>query len=118
MSIFNNWDEDKIIKKDQIKEFEFLKDNSYINEIEDDYYYLSANINDVERAFYEIENKKIANELDLKDVQKEITSFIKKLNNYNKAKDVAENLMGKIAELRGVTIKSVHEDLDMIFEDD
>lgn len=118
MPFFNNWDEERIIRKDKIKEFEFLDDNDFIKEIEDEYYFLTTSLIEVERKFYEETNAAIANELDLKDVQKEIESFIKKLNKYNQAKDIAQSLMGKIAELKGVTIKDVHAEMEMPLNDE
>ncbi|ELA42421.1 uncharacterized protein VICG_00520 [Vittaforma corneae ATCC 50505] len=118
MSFFNNWDEEKIIRMDKIKKFEFLDENNFIKEIENKYYYLTTSIADVERKFYEEENAAIANELDLQDVQKEMVSFIKKLNKYNQAKDIAQSLMGKIAELRGVTIKAIHDEMEISLNDE
>lgn len=118
MTQFNNWEDTKIIRKDKILEFDFLDENSFITEIEAGYYYLSANMPDVEKKFYEEKNAQLADELDLKDTQKEITGFIKRLNMYNAAKDVAQTLMGKIADLRGVTVKDIHEEMGIPLNED
>jgi len=115
---FNNWEECKIIRKDQIMEFDFLEEKSYIQEIEDGYFYLTASMADVERRFYTEKNEEIASELNLVNVQKEISSFIKKLNRYNRAKDISQALMGKIAELKGITIRDIHEQMGIPVNDD
>lgn len=106
--LLNNWEEDKICLKDKILEFEFLTENDYITEIEDGYFYLNTSFPIVEQKFYDEKNKQLADELNLKDVNKEIDNFIKKLNKYNEAKDIADSLMGKIADFKGCSIKDIH----------
>lgn len=113
MSYLNKWEETKIFRKDKILEFDFLNDNNLIIEIEDEYYCLSQPFNTVEKKYYDHLNEKLANELNLTNVNKEIENFIKKLNRYNEAKDVAESLMGKIADFRNCTIKEVHIDFGL-----
>ncbi|KAM0679727.1 hypothetical protein GINT2_002137 [Glugoides intestinalis] len=111
MSFLNNWDELKIIHKCNILHFDFLYEHDYIKEITEDYYFLVGSLSDVEKAFYDNLNAALANELDLQDPQKEINEFIKKLNRYNNAKDAAQSLIGKIAELKSTTIKEINEEL-------
>lgn len=113
MKILNDWEEEKIIKKDNIVEFDFLYENRLIKEIEDGYYHLNDTLYNVEKKFYDEANRMIADKLGLQDIQKEIDRFIKKLNKYNEAKDIAQSLMGKIAEMRGVTIKDIHSEMGM-----
>lgn len=118
MSCFNDWEAHKIIHKSEIMEFEFLNDNSYIEEIDSGYYYLAVDIGTVEKKFYTKKNEEIADELNLGDVQKEIATFVKKLNRYNYAKDIAQTLMGRMAELKGTTIKNIHEDMGVPLNED
>lgn len=116
MEALNNWKLHKIINKKDIKEFEFLAENGFVQEIQDEYYYLSAPLHEVERKLYEQKNEKLLDELCVKDVKKEIKDYIKKLNSYNEAKDVAECLMGKIADLKGTAIKEIHEEMEINFD--
>ncbi len=111
MSFLNNWDELKIIHKTDIRHFDFLHEHDYIKEIKADYYFLVGSISDIEKALYDSLNAVLANELDLLDPQKEINKFIKKFNRYNNAKDAAQSLIGKIAELKSTTIKEISEEL-------
>lgn len=111
MSFLNNWDEVKIIHKTDILHFDFLYEHDYIKEIKEDYYFLVGSFPDVEKALYDNLNAALANELDLADPQKEINGFIKKLNRYNNAKDTAQSLIGKIAELKNTTIKEINEEV-------
>lgn len=110
-SLLNDWEAQKVIEKRKILELEFLIDNKLITEVEDGYFYLNAPLYDVEKKLYDEKNRKLADELNLTDAQKEIKKFIQKINRYNEAKDVAESLMGKIADLKGVPIREIHEDL-------
>ena len=50
-------------------------------------------------------------------VGQEVKALIKKFNNYNEIKDIAQALVGKIADLRGVSIKTVHEELGILFDE-
>lgn len=118
MAFLNRWDQDRIYKKDQILEFEFLIDNDFITEIEDEYFYLNQPFATVEKVYYDQINEKLANELSLKNVNKEIESFIKKFNKYNEAKDIAESLMGKIADLKNCTIKEIHNEFGLQASED
>lgn len=113
MKTLNNWEDEKVIKKDDIIEFEFLYENGLIKEIEEEYYCLNGTLYNVEKKFYEENNMMMADKLGLRDVQKEIDCFIKKLNKYNEVKDIAQSLMGKIAEIKGVTIKDIHTEMEM-----
>ena len=116
MALLNDWTSQKIIHKDKIIEFEFLTDNNFITEIEDGYFYLNAEFHSVERIYIEKLNSKIMNRLNIQDANKEIKTYIKKLNKYNEAKDIAQSLMGKIADLKGVTIKEIHEEMGVDFK--
>lgn len=118
MTFLNKWEQDKIYRKDKILEFEFLSENGFITEIEDDYFYLNQPFPTVEKKFYDQLNEKLANELNLKNVDKEIESFIKKFNKYNEAKDIAECLMGKIADLKNCTIKEIHSEFGLQASED
>lgn len=109
----NNWDAEKVIKKEGILELEFLADNGFVTEIEDGYFYLNTPLYDVEKKLYDDKNRRLEEELNLTDPQQEIKTFIQKMNRYNQAKDIAQSLMGKIAYLRGVPIRQIHEDMDV-----
>lgn len=118
MRHLNKWDVEKIIKKENILEFEFLENNKYLTEIETDYFYLNKDFYTVEKNFYETINKELMKDLNINNLDLEIKNFIKKLNKYNEAKDIAQSLMGKIADLRDTTIKEVHKDLEVDFDND
>lgn len=118
MKIFNDWELRKILPRTSIKNFEYLKDNELIEEIEDGYYYLKSSIYDIEKKYYDEANNKLLDELNLTDTKKELKEIIKKLHKYNESKDIAESLMGKIADLRGVAIKEIHQDMGVYSEDD
>lgn len=112
-SLLNNWEAEKVVRKDRILEFEFLIDGGFITEIEDDYFYLNTPLHEVEKKLYDERNRKLADELNLTNVQQEIKWFIQKINRYNEAKDIAQSLMGKIADLKEVPIREIHEDMGM-----
>lgn len=113
MAFLNDWEEDKIYKKVNILEFDFLEENGFVTEIEDEFFYLNQPFSVVEKKFYDFINGKLANELNLTDANKEIDNFIKKLNKYNEAKDIAESLMGKIADLKSCSIKDIHSEFGL-----
>ncbi|KAM0675167.1 swi5-like zinc finger protein [Gurleya vavrai] len=111
---FNDWKLQEIIHKDKILNYNFLKENALIELIEDDYYYLKSNQKSLEDLYYEIKTYELAQKLKITDVDVEIKDFIKKLNLYNEIKDIADAMMGKIAELRGTTIQELHDEFDII----
>lgn len=113
MGQMDDWEKTEIIHKNKIKNFDFLKKNDFITEIEDGYYYISEDIEVVETAFCKKINEELANELNIEDIEEELKLFIKKLNTYNELKDIGQDLIGKIATFRGTTNKSIHEELDM-----
>ena len=49
--------------------------------------------------------------------EEDVQSYIDALHKYNEVKDAAQILMGKLAELQGVTVKKVHEDFGLTPED-
>ncbi|EPR79235.1 Swi5 family protein, partial [Spraguea lophii 42_110] len=96
--------------------FEFLKENDFIEEIEQNHYVLKVSFGEIEDKFYEEENEKLKSKLGIKDIKKEISDIIKQMNVYNEIKDIAQSLMGRIAEIRGVTNKEIHEEMDVLEE--
>lgn len=112
-TLLNNWKEEEIIKKENIINFDFLMKRSYIKEIEGGYYYLDVDIDTVELELWKFKNEELANILNITDINKEIKQHIKNLNRYNELKDIAQALIGRIAELRQTTVKQVHEELDL-----
>lgn len=106
VSDLNNWEKLKIIHKNKIKKFEFLKKHKLIIHIESDYFY---SVDDIENKYYKLKCDEIG--LD-EDVIEKVDEFIKKLNEYNEIKDVAEALIGKIAELKNLTIKEMRKELE------
>ncbi|TBU09544.1 hypothetical protein CWI36_0020p0060 [Hamiltosporidium magnivora] len=82
----NNWEKEKIIHKNKILNFEFLNKNNFITEIKDSYFYLSVEYEKVEEYFYK-----------------------EKFKSYNELKDIAQAMMGKIADFKGSTLKEMHE---------
>lgn len=107
ISELNNWQKYKIIHKSKITAFDFLLDHGLIKHIDLDYYYA---VPDIENQFYKIKCESI-NTSD--DVETMVKAFIKKLNTYNELKDCCESLVGKIAELKGVRIKDVREEVEI-----
>ncbi|TBU07571.1 hypothetical protein CWI39_0300p0020 [Hamiltosporidium magnivora] len=105
----NNWEKEKIIHKNKILNFEFLNKNNFITEIKDLYFYLSVEYEKVEEYFYKEKCDEIINRLNIKDPNMEIKEFIAKLNLYNELKDIAQAMMGKIADFKGSTLKEMHE---------
>lgn len=113
--ILNNWEDDKIIHKSKILEIDWLMDKGLITEIEDGYFYLNKPFVETERLLYEDRTKVIMDKFGIKDIDLELKSLIKKFNTYNEIKDIAQTLIGKIADLRGQTVKEIHEDLGILF---
>lgn len=117
MRHLNNWDVEKVIKKENILEFDFLNDRNHLSEIMDGYYFLNNNLYDIELSFYEQISKDLSLELNIMDVDAETKTFIRKLNKYNESKDICQSLIGKLAELTNSTIKELHEEMGVDFED-
>lgn len=114
MALLNDWEGEKIVSKDRILEFEFLRRKEYIEEIEDGYFYLTAPFSTVEKEFYDEKNRQLMKELKIENIDLELKALIKKFNDYNEIKDVAEMLCAKIADLRGVSMKDVHAELGIL----
>ncbi|KAF7678791.1 DNA repair protein SWI5 like protein [Astathelohania contejeani] len=114
---FNDWSNCEIIYKDDIINFEFLQENNLIKEIEDGYYYLRDELKNIEKRYYLMKNKELAAQLNIHDIDVEIKKFIRKLNLYNEIKDIGQMLMGKIADLRGVTTRELHEEFGIIYDE-
>ncbi|KAG9016689.1 hypothetical protein FRB90_002481 [Tulasnella sp. 427] len=55
--------------------------------------------------------------LEGEDPKKIVSQHIKLLQDYNEAKDKAQVLIGRIATLKGVSIKQLHEEYDLDVED-
>lgn len=106
----NNWNKTPVIRKKDILNFQFLDSRGYLDEIEQEYYCLNTDFSTVELEFYRAESAALADRLGIEDVSVEIKRFIQKLSLYNELKDIAEALLGRIADLRGVTIKDVHNE--------
>ncbi|RVD90946.1 DNA repair Swi5, partial [Tubulinosema ratisbonensis] len=98
-----------IIHKSKILNYDFLLENECLTLIEDDYYCLSKDLEDIKALFYDQEIKKLTKELEIQDVNLEIKNFISKLNKYNELKDIGQAMIGKIADLKGITIKEANE---------
>lgn len=111
---FNSWDVERVIQKENITEFEFLCSREYITEIEDDYFYLNTPLAVVEKEFYEQGNRALMEALGIKDLEQELKMLIKKFNRYNEIKDIAQELIGKVADMRGVSITEVHRELGVL----
>jgi hypothetical protein len=109
----NDWRKHEIIHRDNIKSYELLLRQGHIREAADGYYYLLEDPEAVETALWKNANERLADELGITSVEKEIKAFIARLNEYNEVKDIAQALMGKIAELRQTTAKVIHEELGM-----
>ncbi|KCZ75565.1 hypothetical protein H311_03457 [Anncaliia algerae PRA109] len=110
---FNDWLNTPIIHKDKIKNFDFLFENNFIELIEEDYYYLTKDFKNIKMEYYTRKVEELINELGITDVTTEIKAFIGKLNKYNELKDIGQALMGKIADLQGITIKDANELFDI-----
>lgn len=112
--IFNDWDKTPIIHKSKIKNFDFLTENNLIKDLTDNYFCLTEPIEIVEDRYYRLENERLIDLLGIENVDDELKLFIENMNVYNEVKDIAQSMMGKIAELRGITNKEVHEEMDVL----
>ncbi|EJW02440.1 hypothetical protein EDEG_03144 [Edhazardia aedis USNM 41457] len=108
---FNDWDKQEIYHKDDIINYQFLLKHAFITEVDTDFYYLTNDMRNIEMVYYKEITKELAEKLNITDVEKEIKKFIAKLNLYNEIKDINDALVGKVAELKGVTIKEFQEEL-------
>jgi hypothetical protein len=78
---------------------------------------------DTEKSIGQLENQlsEIDREINGMEMQgidlNELDNIIDKLHVYNEIKDIAQIVMGKIAELKCITIKKVHQDYDADFTD-
>ncbi|KAI4292248.1 hypothetical protein PAPHI01_1522 [Pancytospora philotis] len=115
-NVFNDWHAEKVIHADRITQWDFLRANECIEEIADGYYFLSKPLETVEAAYYRQENAKLTKMLGIKNVEQELKVLIGKFNTYNAAKDVVEELCGKLASLRGVPIRDIHKELNLTFD--
>ncbi len=117
IKLLNDWENEKVIHKRNILEYDWLIENKFITEIEDEYFYLNKPFTEVEKMLYEEKTNDIMCKYGISDIDSELKSLIKKFNTYNEIKDIAQSLIGKIAELRGQPIKEIHEELDILFEE-
>lgn len=117
MAVLNNWEAEGVVHRDRILELGFLCDGGYITEVADGYFCLNTPFGDVERRFYEERCRALMAELGIKDVELELKALIRKFNRYNEIKEVAEALCSKIADLRGVSIKDIHNELGILFDE-
>lgn len=113
MTLFNNWSSTPIISKPNISNFDFLLTHSLITHIDFNYYYLNNPNTNLELFYYKIKNQELATKLNITNIDNSLKQFINELNLYNEIKDVADALIGKISELRGVSLKSVREEFEM-----
>jgi hypothetical protein len=67
----------------------------------------------VESDIYDRMNAVLMKELNIENVGKELKDLIEKYNSYNEIKDLVDELCGKLADLRGVTIKDIHDELNI-----
>ena len=117
MNQLNDWEREPVVHESKIKNTEFLLQHEYIEEIEGGYFCLTAPFTEVERVFYEEQSSKLAKELGIEDIDKELKQLIHALHEYNEVKDIAQSLMGRIADLRGVSVRAIHEELGVSHED-
>ncbi|KAF9763195.1 DNA repair protein SWI5 like protein [Nosema granulosis] len=115
MKIINDWATNKIIRRDKIQHFELLEERNCIKEVKDNYYCLVEPIEVCESIVLEEINLEIASTLNITDIDLEVKSFIKQLNEYNELKDIGETLVHKIAERKGLTSKQMF--IEMEYED-
>ena len=109
--LLNNWRGEKVLHRDNIIEFDLLLENEFIIEIQDDYYCLNKPADEVELYIYEKKTRELMEKHGIVDLEKELKSLIKKYHEYNELREIAQTLAGRIAEARGITVKSVYEEL-------
>ncbi|KAF8529553.1 DNA repair protein [Hysterangium stoloniferum] len=51
------------------------------------------------------------------DAEKIVNGYIKLLHQYNEAKDATQLLIGKLAAIRQVTVRELHEDYGLTIDD-
>ncbi|CAD25252.1 hypothetical protein [Encephalitozoon cuniculi GB-M1] len=113
MKLLDDWEREKIIHKDKIRNFDFLVEGDFIKEVADGFYCLCKDIEAAEAELWKKANCEMAEHLGIEDINKEVKRFISLLNTYNEVKDIGQELIGRIANLRQTTAKDVHEELGM-----
>ncbi|KAI5147965.1 hypothetical protein ENBRE01_0025 [Enteropsectra breve] len=114
--MLNNWEQRKIIHRNDIFEFKLLHEKGFIKELCDDLFCLTVPQSTVEEVIYGVLISQKAKQMAIDDVDKEIQALIKKINQYNGIKDIADELIGILAENKGITIKQMHTDLGLELE--
>ncbi len=118
-NIFTPWMKNKVLVKDKILEFDKLLDLGLIKkEAEEKMYSLTTpTLANAEEIYLESENQSLQEELSIENPDLEIKIYMDKLHKYNDTKDVLQNMIGKIAELRNVKIKDLTKELGIEFEE-
>ncbi|EIW87312.1 hypothetical protein CONPUDRAFT_149340 [Coniophora puteana RWD-64-598 SS2] len=52
-----------------------------------------------------------------KNAERIVANHIQLLHRYNEAKDAAQILIGRLANLKGTTVRQIHEDMDLLDDD-
>ncbi|KAG5715896.1 hypothetical protein E4T56_gene20149 [Termitomyces sp. T112] len=75
---------------------------------------ISAKAQEARLATLEAEVKDLQEKLGAhEDAEKIVQRHIKLLHQYNEAKDATQILIGRLAVLKGTTIRQIHEDLGL-----
>lgn len=65
---FNDWSKQPIFHKSKIINFDFLVKNDCLTLIEDDYYFLSKDLDHIKSIYYDQEVERLSKELEITDV--------------------------------------------------
>ncbi|KAJ3928518.1 MAG: DNA repair protein [Lentinula lateritia] len=75
---------------------------------------VSQQIQDARITQLEAEVNRLQQELGQdEDAEKIVNKHIKLLHRYNEAKDAAQMLIGRLANLKETTVRQIHNDLDL-----
>ncbi|KRH91789.1 putative DNA repair protein, Swi5 protein [Pseudoloma neurophilia] len=105
----SDWNSHKILHRSKIVNFDYLLKNELIKPIENSNFFYA--VDDLEEKYYKLKYEQYIKENKNISIESEINTFINKLNKYNELKDCAEALIGKIAEIRGCSIKEIREEM-------
>ena len=109
----NDWEREKVIRGDRVLELDLLLKHRLVSEVPDcaGYFYLNEPVEEVERILSEEKLSSLMEKHHIGNVDQEIKRLLARITKYNRIKDIAQTLMGKVATLREVSIKEMHIEL-------
>ncbi|ORD99214.1 hypothetical protein A0H76_1218 [Hepatospora eriocheir] len=117
MTIFNLFKNQRILNKDEICDFDLLNELNLLKKVGDERYELNECLEQSELQYLIHKNKQLKNKLQIYSVEESYKNYMEKLHEYNEIKDVLQSMIGKISELKGVTIKKINKELEVNFDE-